>query len=69
MNIVSEDKSNKKLSVRDQRLARKLSLKQIEDGIVDFNKIMYHFPGKNEEEVKIIWNKIFLKASSTRTTE
>lgn len=49
------------MSVRDQRLARKLAIKQVEEQAVDINVIMYHFPGKNPEEVKSVWNKIFQK--------
>ena len=61
-------KTKRSLSVRDQRLARKLALKQVKDNEIDLNVIMYHFPGKNTEEVMKIWNKIFQKQANLKST-
>jgi hypothetical protein len=54
-------KENTKLSVRDERLVRKIANEQVAAKSLNFEAILYNFPCKDEDEIKSICNKIFQK--------
>lgn len=52
-----------KFSVRDRKLLRKFINKQYEEGKVDFESVLYYFPGKTVQMLKNEYNKKFESSS------
>ena len=44
--------SDTTFSVRDGKLLKRLVTKQVKNGTVDFEALLYYFPGKNVEMIK-----------------
>ena len=54
--IIKLYNSSRTLSIREMKKLRMTYYKQIKDNEVDWNKILYIFPGKNLEYLKETWN-------------